>query len=107
MNTGGGTFDTPNAGTSPSNSKIIINHTNGITGSGPITKTGPGWLTIYGNGNNSTGNWTIDGGVESPPATGLGTGSVTINSGGELSVNGTRAIANAITMNTGGDDQLG
>lgn len=103
MSTGGGTFDTPNPGTSPSNSKLIINHTNGITGSGTITKTGPGWLTIYGNGNNATGDWTINGGVvECAPATGLGSGSVTINSGGELSVNGMRPIANSITLNTGG-----
>jgi hypothetical protein len=97
----GGTFDTPNT-VSGSNDKIVINKTNGLTGAGNITKTGAGTLTVYGNGNNATGDWTISGGVvEVGPATGLGSGSVTVNSGGELADNTTGAMSNAIIVNTG------
>ncbi len=99
---GGGTFDVPNPGSSPSNGKLVISGNNKITGAGDITKTGPGWLTIYGNGNNATGNWTINGGVvELGPATGLGSGSVTINNGGELAANTAAAVANPLILNSG------
>jgi hypothetical protein len=96
---GGGTINlVNNAGTG----KLVINGTNLITGSGNITKTGPGWLTLYGS-NNVTGNWNVNGGVvEAGGANVLGTGSVTVNSGGELSNTASAAIANPITMNTGG-----
>ncbi len=99
----GATFDTPNALSTGSNDKLIINKTNGITGSGSLSKTGAGWLTIYGSGNNATGDWAINGGVvEVGSPANLGSGNVTINSGGELASNTVAApIANSITVNAG------
>jgi hypothetical protein len=82
--------------------KLIINGTNLITGNGNITKTGPGWLTLYGS-NNATGNWNVNGGVvEAGGVSVLGTGSVTINNGGELSNTASGPIPNPVVMNTGG-----
>jgi hypothetical protein len=98
----GATFNMPNAGTSPANDKLVLGTGSKITGAGDITKTGPGWLTIYSSNTAAGGNWNINGGVvEAGNANSLGTGAVTINNGGELADNVTAAIANPITVNTG------
>jgi len=49
MNVGhaGATLDVPNSGFSPTNGKLVINGNDRIVGSASITKTGPGWLTLY------------------------------------------------------------
>jgi autotransporter-associated beta strand protein len=96
---GGGTINnTGSAGTG----KFIINGTDLLSGSGNLTKNGPGWLTLYGsNSGVFTGNWTINGGViEAGASTVLGTGSVTVNPGGELANNAsaTTSIANPVTL---------
>jgi autotransporter-associated beta strand protein len=97
----GGTFDVPNAGLSPGNGKLVISGANKITGSGPITKTGQGWLTLYGS-NSYSGNWTINGGIVEVGGAGvLGTGSITVNNGGELAANVTSALPNSIVANSG------
>jgi autotransporter-associated beta strand protein len=98
----GGTFDLPPS--SAGNAKLIINGTGLIGGSGNITKTGPGWLTLYGdNGNTFAGNWIVNGGVlEAGGQTVLGAGSVTVNNGSELAVNlAGGSLANPVTVNTG------
>src|SRR5205823_5164838 len=86
---GTATIDIPNSGQSPSNGKLIINGNNRITGSGNIAKTGQGWLTLYGsNATSYSGNWIIHGGVvEIGGAQVLGSGSLTVNSGGEIATN--------------------
>ena len=94
----GGTLNLVNdAGTG----KLVINGIDLLTGSGNISKTGPGWLTLYGT-NNTTGNWNIANGVVEAGGAGvLGTGSITLNSGGELSNNNPAIISNPITINSG------
>lgn len=87
------------------NGKLIINGTDLIGGSGDITKTGAGWLTVYGDNTASfSGNWNINGGVvEAGDTNVLGTGTAIINNGGELALNiGSGSLANNVTLNTGG-----
>jgi autotransporter-associated beta strand protein len=99
----GGTINIPNSG--PSNGKLVINGTSLIGGVGTITKTGPGWLTVYGDNSASfTGNWIINGGaLEIGGANVLGTaGSVTVNNGAEAALNlGSGSLANPFIVNTG------
>jgi hypothetical protein len=96
INEGGGTLNTVN---SAGAGKLIV--TGLISGSGTMTKIGPGWLTIY-SSNTNTGGWAINGGVvEAGAANALGSGNITINSGGELSENSTSAISNPLTLNSG------
>jgi hypothetical protein len=96
----GGQINTVNAGAT---GKLIINGNNKLVGSGQIVKTGPGWLTLYGDNSASySGPWNINGGVvEAGTATVLGSGVVNVNNGGELATNVAGSIGNAITMNAG------
>src|SRR5262249_39530133 len=74
---------------------------NQLTGPGPVYKTGPGWFTIN-NGQNSTGTWTIAGGViEMNSATGLGNAplvNVTGDGSSNPSTNGEFVAANGRTL---------
>jgi autotransporter-associated beta strand protein len=100
LGAGGGTINTVNsAGTG----KLVINGNNLLNGSGSLTKTGPGWLTIYGsNATSFTGTLNINGGVVELGGPGdIGSGAVTVNNTGELSSNITNPIPNAITVNAG------
>ena len=73
-----------------------------ITGNS-ITKVGTGAWTLSGTNNVYTGGTTINGGilvVNSPNASGTGTGVVTVNFGGALAGDGN--IAGPVTVNSGG-----
>ena len=75
-----------------------------ITGSGPLTKTGAGQLIVSGNNSSYAGNWTVNGGileVQYNGSTSLGSGSVTLAAGTEMSVNYAKTISNAITSSGG------
>ena len=98
IGTNGATFDSVNLA---GNGKLVINGTNKIAGQGNVTKTGPGWMTLYGSNPNYTGNWTINNGVLEVGGSGvLGSGSVMVNSGGELGGNVT-TLANPVVLNDG------
>jgi fibronectin-binding autotransporter adhesin len=93
----GGAINVATAGSG--GGKIVFSTANTITGSGPITKSGPGWLTLN-KANNNTGNWTINGGVvESNLASALGASTVTVlvNSGGELCSANSQLIPYSVT----------
>jgi len=108
--TAGGTIDIPTGtgGTlttapNPSSAKILTSAPNQLSGSGPIIKTGNGDFQIQANlpNYNLSGNWTVNGGVvEVQTLLGLGTGSVTVNAGGEVTTTGV-VITNPIILNGG------
>jgi autotransporter-associated beta strand protein len=95
---------------------VIVNRTALITGSNGVsavfrgTITGNGSLTKIGSGiqeltaaNNFTGGTVINGGtvlVNNTTGSALGTGAVTVNSGGTLG--GTGTVAGVVTVNSGG-----
>jgi autotransporter-associated beta strand protein len=104
---GGGTINVAGA----AGTKLqFFNAANQITGSGTVTKTGTGWVSIS-NSQNNSGGWAISGGVvEVNSAGSLGTGTVTVNNGGELATANLTSTANAITLNggtIGGDNAAG
>jgi fibronectin-binding autotransporter adhesin len=83
-------------------SKLTFSTANQMTGSGTVTKTGPGWLSL-GAANNISGNWTINAGVVETVAGGIGASTtVTINgdgstnpaTAGELAANNTNFTNN-------------
>lgn len=86
---------------------------NGSTGTLSVIKQGTGILTLRSDGttiisdsvgfaSNYSGGTTINGGtIICSKSTGLGTGNVTINNGGTLSLSA-RSITNTITVNPGG-----
>ena len=84
---------------------VAISRPNGLIGSLPITKTGPGVLRITAAQGTLSSPWTINQGaveVQTAP-TALGTGSVTVKTGGILVVQGDTAltIANPVTLDGG------
>jgi autotransporter-associated beta strand protein len=97
------TINVPNPGPGfGGQGKLVFNTGATISGAGDITKTGPGWLTVYTNNAGYGGNWTVNAGVlELGNTNAAGTGNITINNGGEVGVNITTAIANPVTVNTG------
>ena len=98
---GGGTFDVGLTGAVPSARKIFLT-TGQLTGSGGLTKTGGGDLQLNGANAGYSGSWNINGGVvEAQNNTSLGSGPVSINTGGELVVTMPAAITNALTLNGG------
>ncbi|MDB5325878.1 MAG: putative serine/threonine phosphatase [Phycisphaerales bacterium] len=97
---GGATLNVANPGTS--NGKLVISGAGLVRGSSGITKTGAGWMTLYGDNSASyAGVWNVNDGVlEVGSGLVLGGGAVTL-SGGEVGLNTTTPIANAITINSG------
>lgn len=66
---------------------VIINTADRLIGANTITKTGPGVLRMGANQGSFTGNWIINGGAVqygTGLANAMGSGTVTINAGGEL-----------------------
>ena len=106
----GGTGGTVNTQMNGGAGKFTLNSGGQFAGNagGALTKTGPGWLTIYGaaaTGSNFT--TAVNGGVvEVGNQTALGsstTSTVTVNAGGELALNSgaNKAVANNVTVNGG------
>ncbi|MEA3209118.1 MAG: hypothetical protein QOE70_2175 [Chthoniobacter sp.] len=86
--TGGGTINTAGAGTT---GKLLANTANTFTGAGTFTKTGGAVLQVPVANTTFTGNVNLNGGfIEMNNAAALGSGTITVNSGGEL-VGGTAA----------------
>ena len=81
--------------------KIFVN--GGITGTGDLTKNGNnGILQIVQSNLGYSGNWTLNGGfIEVQNTNALGTGSVTVNAGGEL-VASSLAVPNAVIIGAPG-----
>jgi autotransporter-associated beta strand protein len=99
--TTGGTIRLNNGIPSDGNNKITLSTAGQITGSGPITLTNNGLLSIGAANNSYTGNWTLNGGVlELTNVTAAGSGSITVNSGAELTTLGSQ-ITNALILNGG------
>jgi fibronectin-binding autotransporter adhesin len=102
---GGGTINIPVAG--GLGGKITVQTTNNlIVANGPLTKTGPGWLSVYSTAGGS-GAWNINGGVVEATATiGGGNAPITVNgngttnasNSGELSPDGNFALNNPVTL---------
>jgi fibronectin-binding autotransporter adhesin len=97
----GGTLNLVGFGTA---GKIGLN-ANQLAGSGTITKTGQGDVQIQGTGaagvSPFTGTFVANGLVEVSVPGAFGTGSVVVNSGGELAINPLVALPNATTLNEG------
>lgn len=99
----GGTLNLPGVGTA---GKIAMNASQ-LTGSGTFTKTGGGDLQIQGNPavgtapSPFTGTFNVNGLVELSINGGLGSGTVVLNSPGELAIANTVTVANAVTINGG------
>jgi fibronectin-binding autotransporter adhesin len=84
---------------------LLVNVANAIQGSAPITKTGAGTIRFNMAEPNLSSPWTINGGaleLNTNP-NGIGTGAVTVNTGGALVLNGGAALlfTNNITLNGG------
>ena len=78
---------------------VIIGGADSIVGTGVITKTGPGALRVRGEHATLTSPWVINGGVieyGTGLLTGLGTGGVTVNTGGKLAGQNTPVPTNVI-----------
>jgi autotransporter-associated beta strand protein len=94
----GGTFDVGLAGANPSNRKIFLT-TGQLVGAGALSKTGGGDLQLSAANSGYSGAWSISGGVvEAQNNASLGTGAVTVNTGGELVVTMPAAVSNPITL---------
>ena len=77
---------------------VIIGSTDAITGSGTITKTGPGALRVAGDNLGLTSNWVIaEGTLEARAGTPLGTGTVTANPTTRFASQNT-AVSNSVTL---------
>ena len=78
---------------------VIIGGADSIVGTGVITKTGPGALRVRGEHATLTSPWVVNGGVleyGTGLLTGLGTGGVTVNTGGKLAGQNTPVPTNVV-----------
>jgi fibronectin-binding autotransporter adhesin len=100
----GGEISVENGFVGAVNTRLVINTADRITGSGPITKTGPGSLRMLANHPGLTSDWIINGGTveygNAQPLA-LGTGLVTVNAGGELIGQNTVVPITLIQLNGG------
>lgn len=86
---------------------LVLTRAGSLTGAGPITKQGVGTLRIVADNVGYTGNWSIAGGaVEAQSAQALGSGNVTVETGGVLvaqskAAPNTYALPNNLTLNGG------
>ena len=97
----GGTIQLNNKTATSGSNKITLGTTGQLTGSGALTLNNAGLLSIGAANTGFSGNWTLNGGtVELTNNQAAGTGSITVNSGAELSTLGSQ-ITNALTLNGG------
>lgn len=86
---------------------LNLNRAGSITGVGALTKEGVGTLRITADNVGYTGNWTINGGgIDAASVNALGSGTVTVETGGVLvtrsvAAPNTYAMPNNITLNGG------
>ena len=104
---GGGTVDVeianPGGGNWPAGNYFDLNQGSQLAGNGTLTLTGTGRMVVDNNYDSSfTGTTVINGGyLTVGNENGLGSGAVTVNSGGTLSLLNTSAFANNVTLNGG------
>ena len=106
---GGGTTGTLGTGDTTDNgilnfnrSDAVYSYGGAISGSGSVTKSGAGAVTLTGDNSYSAGT-TINAGtllINNTTGSGTGSGAVTVNSAGALGGNG--AVGGAVTVNAGG-----
>jgi autotransporter-associated beta strand protein len=99
---GGATISVPNGAVG---NPIIFSKVGGIIGSSPITKIGNGTIRITTAQTGFSGNWIVNGGALelNIDPNGFGTGSITVNPGGNLVVQGNPAVTinNSVILNGG------
>ncbi len=97
----GGTVQFNNKGATNGTSKITLGTAGQLTGSGTLTLNNAGLLSVSAANTGFSGAWTLNGGVlELTNGQAAGTGSITVNSGAELTTLGSQ-ISNALTLNGG------
>lgn len=95
---GGGTVNILATAGSPATGKIVTTAANQLTGAGNLVKSGNGDFQLAFANSTLTSNWTINAGVvEAQNTSALGSGNVTVNTGGEL-VTSNVSIGNSITL---------
>lgn len=77
-----------------------------LTGSGVVTVGGGGSVKLHGANGSFNGGWLINGRVESDADAGLGSGNITVNSGGSLAVGYDLMTGAGLNLNTGSTMEL-
>jgi autotransporter-associated beta strand protein len=105
-----GAFTMPGPGVvRVTNPAAVLTLSGGFSGGGALTKDGPGTLTLSGDGSGLSGAVTVAAGtlLANHATNSLGSGAVTVGTGGTLGGTGTIAAGDVVTVQAGGTVKAG